>query len=191
MVHTSPNPPARPASLIGNRPPISSLIQQPSNGPLNEQFLISTFMTYLAKPSIEALEQESWMKYLPTFASSSRVMNCSIRATTLAFFARLTDNNDMKVEANWWYATALREERAHVQHLLLHQPASEDVCAPLMLMYYELIRPTATGGWMKHLVAASKLMELTGPENCQTGASHLLFKAVRLLMVFFHSFLDI
>jgi len=114
----------------------------------------------------------------------------SIRATTLAFFAQLTDNIAMKREADRWYSMALRDERIHVQYLFHRQPAPEDIYAPLMLIYYELIRPTATRGWMKHLIGAMKLLELRGSENCQTSVSHLFFNALRLFTVF-HSILDL
>lgn len=184
MVHACPDPTARPASSMGSHRPVSLSTQQPSDGPLYEQFLISTFVVYLAKPGVGALERTSWMGYLPMLASSSGMLNASIRATTLAFFAHLTDNNAMKLEAARWYAMALQNERAYVQHLLRRPPDPEDICAPLMLMYYELIRPTATGGWTKHLIGASRLMELAGPEKYQTGAPHMLFKALRLLAVF-------
>ncbi|KIM98237.1 hypothetical protein OIDMADRAFT_31062 [Oidiodendron maius Zn] len=182
MVHACSDPSASSGPTIGIHSSTSLSTLQPSNGSVYEQFLISTFVAYLAKPRTGNLEPESWMRYLPTFASSSRIMTCAIRATTLAFFAQLIGNVAMKVEANQWYATALHEEQAHVQQLLYHRPTPEDICAPLLLMYYELIHPTTTGGWMKHLVGASKLVELIGPENCQTGLCHSLFRALRLLM---------
>lgn len=188
MVQACSDPPTSSGPTIGIHSSTSLSILQPSNGSVYDQFLISTFVTYLAKPRMGNLEPESWMTYLPTFVSSSRIMTWTIRATTLAFFAQLIGNVAMKVEANQWYATALREEQAHVQQLLYHRPTSEDICASLLLMYYELIHPTTTGGWMKHLAGASKMVELIGPENCQTGLCHLLFRALRLLMVLFHLF---
>ncbi|KAE8366829.1 hypothetical protein BDV27DRAFT_124842 [Aspergillus caelatus] len=51
-----------------------------------------------------------------------------------------------------------------------------------MLMYYELLNPAVTSSWVAHLQGTAELLLLRGPQNCQTGASHLLFRSIRLLM---------
>ncbi|KIN09111.1 hypothetical protein OIDMADRAFT_107806 [Oidiodendron maius Zn] len=66
-----------------------------------------------------------------------------------------------------------------------HIPTAEDICTTLMLLYYELIRPSVIGSWLGHLRGLGQMIFLLGPQNCQSGVLHLFFRALRLLMAYY------
>ncbi|KAH8686530.1 hypothetical protein BGZ61DRAFT_355428 [Ilyonectria robusta] len=95
-------------------------------------------------------------------------------------------------EADKCYARALQIQQSCVRrHSQTSQntleatrnvPTEQDICASLLLMYYELLKPTAIGSWMTHMRGTVALLMLSGPEKCQQGSYHLMFRSLRLLM---------
>lgn len=129
------------------------------------------------------------MRYLPYYTSSSKALTAGIRAATMIAFGRMSKNIDMQREAMWWYTYTLRLQSIGVSQYMQPPPAKstiptpDDLCISMMLMYYELIYPTSPGSWVRHLYGAARLLELRGAENCQSGFPHVLFRALRLLVV--------
>jgi hypothetical protein len=161
----------------------------PSNAPVYEQFLISWFIDFFSKPGVGAEAGDSWMRYLPYYTSSSKALTAGIRAATMIAFGSMSKNIDMQREAMWWYTYTLRLQSIGVGQYMQPPPSMptiptpDDLCISMMLMYYELIHPTSPGSWVRHLYGAARLLELRGPENCQSGFPHVLFRALRLLVV--------
>ncbi|KAK5989572.1 hypothetical protein PT974_11099 [Cladobotryum mycophilum] len=96
----------------------------------------------------------------------------------------------MQKSAERWHIAALQSQQAklsqHLQNgtLVGYRPSEQEILTSMMLLYFELISPSATASWLKHLSGVAILLQLRGPEHCQTGAMNLLFRSLRLLMVY-------
>ncbi|KAL6907352.1 hypothetical protein GGI43DRAFT_258885 [Trichoderma evansii] len=134
---------------------------------------------------------QSWTQYLTSWISSSTAA-WSVRAATLEFYGQQTKQEALCREAERYYAHALQIQQARIRAYTEkpkgdsnkpnEAPTEEDVSASLMLMYYELLRPTFTGSWMTHLRGTVELLILRGAQSCQEGLGHLVFRSLRLLM---------
>ncbi|KAH6973138.1 hypothetical protein BKA56DRAFT_492923 [Ilyonectria sp. MPI-CAGE-AT-0026] len=97
-------------------------------------------------------------------------------------------------EADKCYARALQIQQSCVRrHSQKSQntlettrnvPTEQDICASLLLMYYELLKPTTIGSWMVHMRGTVGLLMLSGPEKCQQGSYYLMFRSLRLLTAY-------
>lgn len=164
---------------------------EPSDAPLFEHSIISTFIESFAVAPGQANPQ-SWTQYLSSWISSPTAA-WSIRATTLLFYGQKMNNEVFCREADKCYARALHIQQSCVRrHSQRSQdtlettrkaPSEQDICASLLLMYYEFLKPTVIGSWMAHMRGTAGLLILSGPEKCQQGSYHLMFRSLRLLMV--------
>lgn len=133
---------------------------------------------------------DSWMRLLLSYDPPTVVLAHAIRAATLAFYGQTTQDLTLQHEADQWYGLTLHEHRVCVERYLRKNtissqiPTEAEMSVSMMLMYYELIRPTNPNNWLRHLCGLVQLTQLRGPDNCQSGMSHLLFRAIRSLMVF-------
>lgn len=55
--------------------------------------------------------------------------------------------------------------------------------APSMFSLFETVMVTKTTGWLQHLYAAWRILELVGPEACQDGVASALFRSIRIAIV--------
>jgi hypothetical protein len=162
---------------------------QPSLYLFKQNFLLNYFISSFRGSISRDAQQGSWMTYLFDYISDSGTVTYAIRATTLALYG--TENQDMGIlqEADHWNLLALQAQRVSITRNTVnseahsHIPSIEEICTTLMLLYYELIRPSTTGSWLRHLQGFSQMVFLLGPQHCQSGALHLFLRALRLLMV--------
>ncbi|KAI8716930.1 hypothetical protein NCS52_00987600 [Fusarium sp. LHS14.1] len=165
---------------------------QPSEQPLFEQSTIATFITCFStslKPG--RVYTQSWTQYLSSWISFSTT-TWSVRAVTLLFYGQNTRQEDLCREADRCYARALKTQRGRIKRQITRSketedmsteiPSEQDISASLMLMYYELLSPSFVGSWMTHFKACCQLLVLRGPENCQDGPCHVMFRSLRLIM---------
>jgi hypothetical protein len=107
----------------------------------------------------------------------------------MAFYGKLTRDENVQVEACRWYSKAI-----HLQLNQLAKTASsgrtwkqadspEGILSPLMLALFESTLCTSAFGWMHHVSAAAEMLESIGPEACQSGIMHELFRSTRINMV--------
>lgn len=192
-------PPKIPHSGSGSKSSKSKATQggplsqyQPSQALAFEQIFISHFISSFAHPLIGDGRHQSWMQYLPTLLSNCDLVRPSVRAATLAYYAYCTHDPAIEREADRWYTVALSRQRSWLSSRYFPRggvgdrtpiPTDQEICTSMMLLYFELIRPTAVASWMKHFSGACRLMELRGPINCQTGVSRLLLQSLRVLNV--------
>lgn len=166
---------------------------EPSQRSLFENAIVSFFISSFSVLSNSGqTHRQSWTQYLTSWISSSTAA-WSVRAATLEFYGQQTKQEALCREAERYYAHALQVQQARIREYTQkpegdlnkpHEaPTEEDVSASLMLMYYELLRPTFTGSWMTHLRGTVELLVLRGAQNCQQGLGHLVFRSLRLLMV--------
>lgn len=117
---------------------------------------------------------------------------CSIRAATLAHYGRQTRDSKIQIEACRWYDMGLECQRlaSRATEIGLANGGSTDekiseasVCAPMMLSIFEHLITTSFASWCQHMIAAGRMLEMRGPENCQDGIMHNLFRIIRLCSV--------
>ncbi|KAL6872117.1 hypothetical protein J3F83DRAFT_733865 [Trichoderma novae-zelandiae] len=160
---------------------------QPSVAPAFEQLFLSTFIDSFAKPSAGSEPHQSWMNHLHEFLlTGDTPLKHSIRAVATAFHGIMVQNPVAQRAAERSYVAALQSQRARIAHFLncssSHRvPDDQDIFASMMLLYFELINPSSTASWLKHMHGVISLLVLRGPKNCQTGAIHLLFRSLRFL----------
>ncbi|KAL7947557.1 hypothetical protein V8C42DRAFT_318111 [Trichoderma barbatum] len=162
-------------------------IYQPSVAPAFDQLFLSTFIESFAKPSAGSDPHQSWMKHLYEFLlNGDDPIKHSIRAAATAFHSRVAQNAAAQRAAEHCYIAALQSQRARLAPYLNgstshYIPDDQEVFTSMMLLYFELISPSSTASWLKHLDGVTSLLQLRGVESCQVGAMHLLFRSLRLL----------
>lgn len=164
---------------------------QPSQAKVFEQMFMAHFISSFAHSVTREGRRQSWMDFLPTFVDCDSVRP-SIRAATLAYYASCTQDLAIEKEAVRWYVVALTRQRQWLsrRYSAIDDygargliPTDQEICTSMMLLYFELIRPTAVASWMQHFSGACQLMVLRGPSNCQKGVSRLFLQSLRVLNV--------
>lgn len=174
------------------------LLREPSEQPLFEQSIIATFVASFSTSSKPGhVNTQSWTQYLSSWITCSATA-WSVRAVTLLFYGQKTNQESLCKEADRCYARALQTQQGHTKwhikkatdtcSMRMGLPSEQDIGSSLMLMYYELLNPSFIGSWMTHFRACCQLLMLRGPENCQDGPCHVIFRSMRLMMVSFTGF---
>jgi hypothetical protein len=120
---------------------------------------------------------------------TSLALKFAVRAGTMAFYGNLTKNATIQTNASQWYSKAIQLEISRLAAKVSEPRENpkavnpEDILTPMVLALFESALCTSPMGWAHHLIAASKLLEDLGPERCQTGTMHDIFRALRLNMV--------
>lgn len=133
---------------------------------------------------------KAWLPHLPDILRkrSAPTLTFALRAVSLALFGSLANDKGAQLEGIRWYEKGLQNQQKDLILLTNGALASgvtdEAICGPILLAFYEMTNcNTSTDAWMRHICAASKLMEMRGPEACSSGFAHELFRALRLAMV--------
>lgn len=162
---------------------------QPSKAEIFQQHYIAYFIGNWFNPSSFLTKLNLWVYHIPaiTCSSPSRAVQYSIRATTMAFYGVKTGNLALQTEASNWYGRGMAEQRTELEHLSAHpdnqQLSFTEVLAPVMFSMFESVMVTSPTGWAQHLHAASRMLEILGPEACQYGLANSLFRSIRIAMV--------
>jgi hypothetical protein len=120
---------------------------------------------------------------------TSSVLKFAVRSGTMAFYGNLTKNVALQTDASRWYSKAIQLEMAGLSAKVSKTREEskeinpERILTPMILALFESALCTSPMGWAHHLNAAAKLVEDLGPECCQTGIMHDIFRSVRLNMV--------
>ncbi|KAF2713421.1 hypothetical protein K504DRAFT_450120 [Pleomassaria siparia CBS 279.74] len=124
-----------------------------------------------------------WITHLPTFHTSATrtALKLSIRATAMAFYANIHGNPAIMVDSYRWYTMSLNAQRLSLSKMNSKSiPDDEEVLVPIVLGLYEVYAGTTPTNVFQHLTAATKIIEMRGPQNCSSGVAFTLFKAMRV-----------
>jgi hypothetical protein len=179
----TPQPASKPHGTIlaaASRLPKS---YQPRRTEIFQELYISYFI------SLQDVSMHPWITELPKLASSSsgRSEVYGIRAATMAVYGKMSGNRDLEIEASNWYSRGLDAQRktlpvaakAHSDQPSCHKA----VGAAILFSYFESVICTLPMGWMQHYIAATKMLEIAGPEKCQNGLMHMFFRFIRVAAV--------
>lgn len=161
-----------------------------------QSLFIQQFIAAFFNPKATPARPNIWVYELPSVLSAapSSALLCSIRAATMAHYGKRTGDAAMQREACHWYDKGLENQRleSHEMELQLANGAraadkisEATICAPIMFSLFESLMTTSFTAWAQHMTAAGKMLELRGPEKCQDGIIHHLFRSVRIGSVSF------
>ena len=128
----------------------------------------------------------TWIKELPSLSCGppDSTEAYAIRATSLAFYSKLTRSKDIEIEACKWYSKGLESQRNSLQLVTKNRmTTSGSICAAIMLSFFESIICTTPMGWLLHHRAAEKMLDIIGPERCQSDWMFMFFRTLRKVSV--------
>ena len=162
---------------------------QPSKADLFQQHFTSHFICNFFNPASFLRKHNMWAYHLPAILASttSPAVEFATRAATMAFYGTKAEDDSVKTEACRWYVKGLGLQRNELQKASSPEPGQQldctSVLAPLMFSIFETIMMTNKFGWVQHLHAGCKFLELIGPEACQDGLGYSLLRSFRLAVV--------
>ena len=162
---------------------------QPSKADLFQQHFTSHFIGNFFNPDSFLRKHNMWAYHLPAILASttSPAVEYATRAATMAFYGTKAEDDSVKTEACRWYVKGLGLQRNELQKASSPERGqhldSTSVLAPLMFSIFETIMMTNKFGWVQHLHAACKFLEVIGPEACQDGLGYSLLRSIRLTVV--------
>ncbi|KAF2870393.1 hypothetical protein BDV95DRAFT_496472 [Massariosphaeria phaeospora] len=124
-----------------------------------------------------------WITHLPVLhtRATKLPLTLSIRAASMAFYAKVHQDPTIMVDSYKWYTMSLHSQRMSLSRLLVNSvPEDEEVLVPIILAMYEVYAGTTSTSVFQHLTAATKILEMRGPVNCGSGVSFPLFRAMRV-----------
>lgn len=113
----------------------------------------------------------------------------------MSVYGKKTGNQSIQVEACRSYAKGienqLAESRLNQQRLTAGTDVGqiydlEAVCVPMMFCFFESMMCTSFAAWAQHSIAAGKILEMLGPQQCRDGVLHFLFRTARITTVCVH-----
>ncbi|KAH6629062.1 hypothetical protein C7974DRAFT_311405 [Boeremia exigua] len=125
-----------------------------------------------------------WLTHLPMIHSRAikPAVKLSIRAASMAFFAKIHKDPTILVDSYRWYTVSLNAQRMSLDRLTQagRIPDDEEILVPIILGLYEVYAGTTSDSVLHHVSAACEIIRLRGPENCKSGVVWPLFKAMRV-----------
>jgi hypothetical protein len=112
-----------------------------------------------------------------------------ILAVMLAFdsvHSKSSDNKIVLMEAYKFYGFGLNIQRRQLgafAHNPEQKPTVGQICMPVLLGYFEILRGSDHRAFVNHWKAAINLIEMAGPEAFQEDNLHRIFQVGRLQMV--------
>ncbi|UPX20416.1 uncharacterized protein EKO05_0010648 [Ascochyta rabiei] len=125
-----------------------------------------------------------WLTHLPVIHSKAAkpAVKLSIRAASMAFFAKLHHDPTILVDSYRWYTVSLNAQRMSLSRLGVQNrmPDDEEILVPIILGLYEVYAGTTSDSVLHHVAAACEIIKMRGPENCKSGVVWPMFKAMRV-----------
>ena len=159
---------------------------QPSKSDIFQQHFTAHFVGNFFNPESFITPQNGWAHHLPSILSlvKSPAVEAAVRATTMAFYGIKADDVAIKAQACRWYCKGLRDQRIELERASsarsVHRLDVASALAPLLFSIFETFMVANPSGWIQHILAADRFLELLGPDACKDGLGHGLLRAVRL-----------
>ncbi|KAF1925930.1 uncharacterized protein M421DRAFT_68666 [Didymella exigua CBS 183.55] len=124
-----------------------------------------------------------WLTHLPLIHSKAvkPAVKLSMRAASMAFFAKLYHDPTILVDSYRWYTVSLHAQRQSLSQLTGPDriPDDEEILVPIILGLYEVYAGTTSDSVLHHVAAACEIIKMRGPANCNSGVVWPMFKAMR------------
>jgi hypothetical protein len=159
-----------------------SMLYEPSLADAFDTAFIAHFVE-LSKGVRSYTTEIPFNRLVPGFHTKAQqpALKLSIRATTMAFYAKVHGEATILADSYRWYTKSLHSQRLALSKLTADTIPNEEEClVPIILGLYEVYAGTSSTTVFHHLTAATKLFAMRGPQNCSSGPSFDLFKALRV-----------
>jgi hypothetical protein len=184
------NPPNTQSLKVDGEDPITAIrsqyklpmLYQPSLADAFDSAFVSHFVEL--NKGVQSYQQSiPWITLLPGLhtKAQTKALKLSIRAASMAFYAKVHGDVPILVDSYKWYTISL-----NIQRIALSKfngstiPTDEECLVPIILGLYEVYAGTTPTSVFSHLTAATKIVEMRGPRNCSSGVSLPLFRALRV-----------
>lgn len=183
---SEPNDVSRTSSKVPAQFQLPALYQ-PSRAVPFQQLFLRHFIDFFFNPE-EKVRMNSWVLELPKLLDTSPYSTVwySLRAATMAIYSKLTGDRSIEFESCRWYDRGLESQRLQLQTMVQQHKRVLDestVLVPLLFCMFEVVMSTEEDAWIGHTQGAAKLLDMIGPQRCQTGQMHHLFRSVRISAV--------
>lgn len=125
-----------------------------------------------------------WLTHLPILHSRAvkPAVKLSIRAASMAFFAKIHNDPTILVDSYRWYTVSLSAQRQSLSRLTGPDriPDDEEILVPIILGLYEVYAGTTSDSVLHHVAAACEIIKMRGPTKVKSGVVWPLFKAMRV-----------
>ncbi|RYP19934.1 hypothetical protein DL765_003082 [Monosporascus sp. GIB2] len=148
---------------------------------LDRDQILSAFVSAmfpLGSSSVQTSFLGSWLWHVPSRLGSDAALDPAALSLALAYFARLSGDQQVLRNAELSYTIALRSLLTAIADPS-RRLGSEVLCAVLLLGHYETL---VSGGhaWIRHAGGAARLMQLRGSRRCYESAfEYSMFLACR------------
>ena len=169
-------------------------IYEPSKVAPFQDLFVDAFLKSFFNPRSR---DDEWTYTIPSFLAKPKSDSIihAIRAASMSVYGKKTGNKPIQVEACRSYAKGLEiqlaETRLNQRKLTAGVDAgeiydAEAVCVPMMFCFFEAMMCTSFSAWAQHAMAAGKMLEMLGPQQCRDGILHYIFRTARLVTVCLH-----
>lgn len=165
---------------------------QPSKSAPFQQLFLCHFISAFDNRNLHRTQMKSWYWELPVIVATSTCPAAlhSIRAASMLHYGVLSKDISVQTEARRWYSRGLNSQRRLLESgsskTNAIMPGAEEILSSVMLTLFELVVATTPLGWIQHILAAARMLIMRGPENCQSGLVHMLFRTMRMTVVSKH-----
>jgi hypothetical protein len=125
-----------------------------------------------------------WLTHLPVIHSKAvkPAVKLSIRAASMAFFAKIHNDPTILVDSYRWYTVSLNAQRQSLSRLTGPDriPDDEEILVPIILGLYEVYAGTTSDSVLHHVAAACEIIKMRGPTKVKSGVVWPMFKAMRV-----------
>jgi hypothetical protein len=160
-------------------PPNSLTRYQPNSGAFYQKLFVEHF-DFASKFEPVC---EPWLAELPNMLSthSDSAQVFAIRATTMAVYGRYHNDRSLEMQSIKWYWKGIQRQRKNLhRNLRTEEHYAEAICSAMMFALLESMIPTSPQACALHSNAAKKMMLAAGPEMCQNGLMHMIFRSSRI-----------
>ncbi|KAF2801614.1 uncharacterized protein BDZ99DRAFT_528339 [Mytilinidion resinicola] len=156
---------------------------QPYRGVQFDQLYICHFLSAFAFNGSQKEGFHVWSKELLPMRHKNSTLIYATRAASMAFYGRICQDENTVIEACRWYSASLQSQRESLELARVGRDERDTsvaaICAAILLSTFESMVSTTPLGWLQHYEGAVKVIEILGPEACQSGLLHSLFRSVR------------
>jgi hypothetical protein len=168
---------------------IPSTLSETSSEGLFHRYIVAEFVRLQSNPYLPGA---TWYSNLPAIVSMTPnpAVKYSILAAATIFYAVAHQTKRVFGNCYQQYHMGLKLQLSRLESMKRRHwssfnphPTAEDICAPVMFAFYELMACTTPRAWSHHVHAAAEMLEIRGPGNCRFGMEHEIFRSLRCCVV--------
>ncbi|KAF1985155.1 hypothetical protein K402DRAFT_405306 [Aulographum hederae CBS 113979] len=175
----------RSKALSASNSPEGKLLPAPDAFPIMAQVFFEHYLSCYAS-DIGGSPRKDWMYEIPLMPSMvhNAALERAVQATGTAFYATHSSQPGASDAARKIYGDALQAQTQMLRSAKPGVPTPHMIYTALMLSYFECLYATSANGYVGHVEGAVKMLELAGPEICQSGMMYQLFLNLRTQMLY-------